>query len=47
MIELTRPHHVDLRARHFATAVPASAFVQVSKLAGSDYMVELEVVAAI
>jgi len=39
--------HVDLRARYFAAAAPASATVEVSRLAGPDYMVEIEVVAAI
>jgi enamine deaminase RidA (YjgF/YER057c/UK114 family) len=39
--------HVDLRARYFGAAAPASATVEVRKLAGPDYMVEIEVVAAI
>jgi len=39
--------HVDLRARFFGPAAPASATVQVSRLAGPDYMVEIEVVAAV
>jgi len=38
--------HADLRARYFAAAAPASATVQVGRLAGPDYMVEIEVVAA-
>ena len=39
--------HVDLRARFFGSAAPASATIQVSRLAGPDYMVEIEVVAAV
>lgn len=39
--------HADLRARYFGSAVPGSSTVQVSRLAGPDYLVEIEVVAAI
>ncbi len=39
--------HADLRAHYFGEAVPASTTVEVRKLAGPDYMVEIEVVAAI
>jgi enamine deaminase RidA (YjgF/YER057c/UK114 family) len=39
--------HVDLRARYFGPAAPASATIEVRRLAGPDYLVEIEVVAAV
>ena len=39
--------HVDLRARYFGPAAPASATVEVRNLAAPDYLVEIEVVAAV
>jgi enamine deaminase RidA (YjgF/YER057c/UK114 family) len=39
--------HVDLRAHYFGAAAPASVTVEVRNLAGPDYMVEIEVVAAV
>lgn len=39
--------YADLRARFFGQAAPASATVQVGRLANPDYMVEIEVIAAV
>lgn len=39
--------HADLRLRFFGDACPASSTVEVCKLAGDGYMVEIEVIAAI
>jgi enamine deaminase RidA (YjgF/YER057c/UK114 family) len=37
----------DVRARHFGVATPTSTTVQVSRLAGPDFMIEIEMIAAI
>jgi enamine deaminase RidA (YjgF/YER057c/UK114 family) len=39
--------HADLRVRYFGPAAPTSATVEVRRLAGPDYLVEIEVVAAV
>ncbi|MGH7093069.1 MAG: RidA family protein [Stellaceae bacterium] len=37
----------DIRARHFGVAIPTSTTVQVSRLAGPDFMIEIELIAVV
>ena len=39
--------HGDVRMRYFGVATPTSTTVQVSRLAGPDFMIEIEMIAAI
>jgi len=40
-------NHADLRAKYFGDAPPASSTVEVSRLAGPDYLIEIEAIAVI
>jgi enamine deaminase RidA (YjgF/YER057c/UK114 family) len=39
--------HGDVRMRYFGVATPTSTTVQVSRLAGPDFMIEIELIAAV
>jgi 2-iminobutanoate/2-iminopropanoate deaminase len=39
--------HADMRMRHFGPAVPTSTTVEVSRLAGPDFLVEIEAMAVV
>jgi enamine deaminase RidA (YjgF/YER057c/UK114 family) len=39
--------HTDARLRYFGTAIPTSTTVEVRRLAGPDYMVEIEALAIV
>ena len=39
--------HSDLRVKYFGAALPASSTVEVRRLAGADYLVEIEAVAVV
>jgi 2-iminobutanoate/2-iminopropanoate deaminase len=39
--------HGDVRTRYFGVATPTSTTVQISRLAGPDFMIEIEMIAAV
>jgi 2-iminobutanoate/2-iminopropanoate deaminase len=39
--------HGDVRIRYFGVATPTSTTVQISRLAGPDFMIEIEMIAAV
>jgi 2-iminobutanoate/2-iminopropanoate deaminase len=39
--------HGDVRMRYFGVATPTSTTVQISRLAGPDFMIEIEMIAAV